>query len=1264
MSFLNRAGMLGLLLGLTAMSAQAEIRFDHISSADGLSSSWVRCFHQDPTGFIWIGTSDSLDRYDGREIKGFQPELENGRTIFTAINSVIDRDAHQFWVATNSGLFSFDTNTGTFTLFDQIGDRPVLDVIIDQSGRIWAAATDGLFLVEDERFESIQKFTTESEGEQSLPHGYVNSLYEDREGRIWVGTKDGLCLWNEDTRDFTIFDERSGAASLSSTDVLDVAGDRFGRIWMGTYGGGIEVLHDYVGPGSGRVDRVVSGKCIRLTVDAEDTVWAAMSGGGGLVRFDVGEALRPDDISVERFQRVLGDEWSLGEDSIFSVFEDREGDIWVGTYGDGVNYYCKRGKRFAVEEKGTVLGESISENSVTCFFEEDDYFWVGTMSGLERQRKSDGQFKQYRSVIGDETTLASDPIFVVYKDTRGNLWVGGWMTGLNRYDYETDTFERFLPSEDPGSIGGAVVFGLLEDSKGRLWVGTDGGGLCRFDYETEQFVRYRHAASDPGSLYDDHINDIIETRDGTIYLSVYRALERFDPESGTFEHIGHRSEFDNGNGGGDIQDVYEDSAGQIWLATNSGLELFNQETRQFRLFGTEDGLPSNNIQAVLDDGLGNLWVTSSKGLSVFVGGVEAPEYPVFRNMTERDGLSSTQFNIRSSYVGKDGLFYFGGSSGYTYFWPEEISFNETAPSVALTELSLLETSPDQQLAYRPIDLNVNSLESLELDYDEASFIVSFAALNYLTPENNRYRYQLEGYDTDWVDAGSSGMAAYTQLPPGRYTFRVLGSNNDGVWATKEKRLGVIVREPWWGTLWFRSTAVVVFGALLIAVYRVRFAILRKQRRVLEAKVKERTLELERANGELEDRQEEIASQNEELQRHREDLEEMISERTQELETAKAKAEESDRLKSNFLMNMSHEIRTPMNAIIGFSSLLRGNELSVAERDEFIDIISNNGQSLLVLIDDILDISMIQSDQLRLSEEVFQVRPLFVELRDFYRLKAKPGLEVNFEDNADLEGLKLYADPVRFRQVLNNLLSNAFKYTEAGRIRFRCSVNGNEALFEVLDTGLGIDEEDQKRIFENFFKVDKHSARLYPGTGIGLALCRKLVSKMGGELGVESTVGKGSRFYFTLPLGELPKVEGTVSNKSIRSVQIEGDVLVAEDEDMNFKVVELALKGTGVRVHRARDGGEAVSFVATHTELPLRLVLMDIKMPVLDGSQAHARIRELNPDLPVYAVTAHALPSDVERFRSEGFTGVMTKPINVDELIGLVESYCVSSDGLA
>lgn len=1177
-------------------SKKQELRFKRIDSSHGLTHNWVRCFYHDDMGFMWIGTSNSLDRYDGREIKAFKAEgSQSGEKLNISVNSIVKKSDHEFWVGSDMGIYIFNQITETFTHAKSLHHHAILHILKDSQERVWFSSSHGLVRLGNNS-ENVKLFLSDPNDSESIVQNYVNTTFEDSFGQIWVGTKGGLCLFDEENEGFTSYSHVQDPESLKQIDVLSIAEDQQGRIWIVSAFGGLSFA-EKTDSGKLTFHDVSKGRGIQVLVDKQNILWFGKSSGEGLERIDLNRFTETGELHIDHYLPERGNPWSQSGEFVYSLYEDRLGDIWIGTQSKGVNYLSKRNKLFYAVNKRTNPQNFFLNEAVNSIFVEEDLLWIGTNSGLERRDRSKGSFKHFYHVSGDKTSLGGDPIFEISRDSRGNLWAGGWMTGLNRFNDETETFDRFFPTDDPQSISGSIVFAMSEDSEGNLWIGSFGAGLHRFDYKTEEFEKFVHDPEDPDSLRGDWINEILQMKSGTMYVSSGRHLERFDRNTGKFTHFSHMVGSDNGSGMGYILSLFEDSSGRLWLTTTSGLEYFNEDVGTFERFTMKNGLPSNDVQSMLEDDSKNLWISTTNGLTLFENAVADPHGARFRNITREEGLSSDQFNKKASCKAEDGTLYFGSAMGYTYFNPKEIRFNDLPPPIMLTGMLQLKSSPDSLLSYRPITGNVNALDEVELSYSASNFILKFAALNYLNPEKNHYKYKLDGYDRDWIDAGTQCSATYTKIPPGKYTFYVMGSNNDGVWSEKAKTLNISVLPPWWGTLWFRTLLVIIFMGLLITFYRLRFQFLQKNQKILEEKVINRTAALKKT-------QQEIADQNTELQEHRDNLEKMVKNRTRELEAAKIKAEESDLLKSSFLMNMSHEIRTPMNAIIGYSDLLKSNHLSEIDRNEFTDIICENGASLLMLIDDILDISMMQSNQMRLFYKRFSVYLILSELRDYYLLNNRKNLSIILMDEEQLKEVEFTSDPVRVKQIVSNLLSNAYKHTDTGEIRFGCKIRNGNAYFEISDTGIGIASEDQKKIFNNFYKVESNNDTLYRGTGIGLSICEKLVTKLGGQIWLESQPKKGSRFFFSIPNQQSITIEKalTVSAGSERDLS-NVTVLLAEDDILNQNVIEHVLQSSNAQLHHVENGQAAVDFFNTVNDPSQLVILMDVKMPIMDGCEA-------------------------------------------------------------
>jgi signal transduction histidine kinase/ActR/RegA family two-component response regulator len=572
----------------------------------------------------------------------------------------------------------------------------------------------------------------------------------------------------------------------------------------------------------------------------------------------------------------------------------------------------------------------------------------------------------------------------------------------------------------------------------------------------------------------------------------------------------------------------------------------------------------------------------------------------------------------------------------------------------------------------PLQKHISQTKEIVLNHDQSIFTFRFIALNYINSEKNQYAYIMEGLEKDWNYVGNKKEATYTNLNPGEYTFRVKASNNDGHWNEEGTSIKIIILPPWWNTILFRILVLVFVLGSFIGFYRIRIKILKNQKLYLENLVKERTLEIEEKNSLLsdqakelsevntllEERQEEVTIQNEELEIHRNQLEQLITERTSELVIAKIKAEESDKLKSSFLANMSHEIRTPMNAIFGFSGLLKDDSVEKEEKSKFIDIILDNCESLLVLIDDILDISRIEVDRLEFTFEMFNVDDIFINLETFFSRNTDKNVSFEFVNKAGNNGLVLYSDKIRFKQILTNFMDNARKFTDSGHIKFGYFVNENNVQFFVSDTGIGIEKSEIDKIFNHFYKIENNPGKVYRGTGLGLTICKKIIEMMGGKIWVESTINEGSTFNFTLPnvhVLSLSKIEK--KNKEQKKINLEKfTILVAEDTETNYELINAMLKPYGADIKWAKDGQQAIDFIKNNKDIEKCIVLMDIKMPVVDGYEANRQIKEINNKIPVIAVTAYAQAEDRENILKNKFADYISKPIKMETLLNLLFKY--------
>ncbi|MCB0156192.1 MAG: GGDEF domain-containing protein, partial [Anaerolineae bacterium] len=692
--------------------------------------------------------------------------------------------------------------------------------------------------------------------------------------------------------------------------------------------------------------------------------------------------------------------------------------------------------------------------------------WVGTSSGLNRIERESGTVTVYRHQPDDPASLSGDFVPAVLTDHSGTLWVGVDEGGLNRYDPATDSFSAYrFAEEDPTSLSDDDVWSLFEDREGRLWVGTWGGGLNRFNPADETFTRYQPDPANPAGLSNDVIRVIRQDHTGRLWLGTNGGgLVNFDPAAETFTTYLTDPNQMSSLSGNVVRAILEDSRQTLWVGVDGGgLNKFDPATETFVHYREQDGLPNDTIYGIVEDDQGELWLSTNSGLARF-----DPVSETFKNYTASDGLQSNEFNQGAYFKSGAGELFFGGINGFNAFFPDQIQDNTYQPPVIVTAFQIFD---------KPVTLAqpLAELTELPLSYRDSVFSFEFAALDYTAPAENQYAYKLEGFDQEWIEAGPRRFATYTNLDGGEYTFRVRGSNNDGLWSEHEVAVKINITPPPWKT-WWAYTLYVLAGAGVIFVY-----------------IRLRTRAQAR----------ELAQQRRELAQERQVAEQL---------------RQVDRLKDEFLANTSHELRTPLNGIIGLAeSLLEGatGELGPDTRHN-LSLIAMSGRRLANLVNDVLDFAKLKHKTIQLDRRPVELHALTEVVLTLSQPLIGPK-SLRLINSIPPDTPPVQADENRVQQILHNLVGNAIKFTESGTIEISAQVRDDLLAVSVTDSGIGIPADKIARIFESFEQADGSIERIYGGTGLGLTISKQLVELHGGSIAVESTVNHGSRFTFTLPL---------------------------------------------------------------------------------------------------------------------------------------------------
>ncbi len=1232
---------LALLLLLRPVEAQARrgpsLRFERLTIEQGLSQNSAAAILQDRQGFMWFGTLDGLNKYDGYEFTIYKPNPDDPTSISDKFITALYEDKEGFlWIGTDGrGLNRMDPTTREFFHYysdpadpHTLSSDTITAIYEDKAGALWIGTYFGLNKF-DRETQTFTRYLPNPNRSGSLSHEVVSAIQEDAAGTLWVGTFSGLNRFDPKTETFTVDrHDPNKAGSLSSDIISTLYLDRAGTFWIGTREGGLNkfnpdsgnftaYLHQPSNPSS------LSDNTVRcIYEDSTGNLWVGTQIGG----------LNNFDRSTERFtiyRHEPGNPTSLSSDVVLAVYQDRSGVLWIGTQSGGISKVNPKARVFTLLQHNPADTNSLSSDIIWSIYEDrQGKLWIGTNNGLNRYDPVSETFKLYQHDPANPQSLSHNVVVATVEDASGRLWFAT-DGGLNRFDPATGTFYTYLHDPaDPHSLDGNTVGDLHVDRKGNLWVGTM-TGLNLFQPETDNFRVYQPNPADPGGLPGAGIWAIYEDQEGIIWLGTGGSgLSKFDSETGRFTTYSHDSNNPNSISDNIVLAIYEAPSGELWVGTfGGGLNKFDRATETFTAYTERDGLPNNTVYGILADESGSLWLSTIGGLSRF-----NPITQTFRNYDGNDGLQSKEFSVRAYHQNKQGVMFFGGVNGLNIFDPAQLQDNVTPPPLALAHIQGLNQviKPEQV----PGDLPV-----INLSYQDYVISFEFAALDYTNPARNLYMYKLDGFDRDWVEAGTRRFATYTNLDGGEYVFRVKGSNSDGIWNAEGLAIQLYVQSPPWQT-WWAYTLYGLIAALGVFSY-VRY----------------------RTN-----------TQAKELERQR-----WLNERLRQI----------DRLKDEFLAHTSHELRTPLNGIIGLTeSLVDGATGPLgAETLANLQMVIASGRRLLSLVNNVLDFARLKHRDL-----ILHVRPVDIyTLTEVVLTLSRPLIgskQVELYNHIDPNTPAVEADENRIQQVMYNLIGNAVKYTEMGCIEVSARVVPDPSslpaaettskllAITVSDTGIGIPPDKIDVIFESFEQVDDPSGQIYAGTGLGLAITRQLVNLHGGEIWVESTLSRGSSFTFTLPLSHqqapagpatdpllwrpyaaaIPtlyssnhKMDGTLQAEAPAST-----ILVVDDDPVNLQVLINQLSLHDYEVRTALNGLEAIAEIQGH--LKPDLVILDVLMPMLSGYEVCRILRERYSllDLPVLMLTAKEQVEDLVSGLEMGANDYLLKPFDRRELLARVE----------
>ena len=833
----------------TNPNISGAIRFESLGLEDGLSQSTVLAVLQDRFGFLWVGTEDGLNRYNGYTFKVFRPDLNNPDTISDRwVTSLFEDKQGYIWIGTRQGgLNRYDPATGKFNYYlhnpedpESISSNNVTAILENKKGELWVATNYGLNLL-DRQTGRFQRFNSDPDVPTTISSNLVTALFEDSRGILWIGTDDGrLNRFNSATRNFIsyIYDPKNYQA-IKGKSIQGIVEDHNGDLWIASYEGlqrfrpsessFTTFKHSKTEPSS-----LISDTILSIYLDRSESLWVGTN--EGLDHFNL------KTNSFVHYRNDPSDPTSLNNNIILSIYEDRGGVLWIGAFGGGLNKFNKGQSKFAYYHHEPSNPNSLSANHIfPIFADSSDHIWIGTYGGgLNRFNPRLGLFTHYMHEPENPFSLPSNDIYSVYVDKTDTLWVGT-AEALSRRNPASVNFTYYTndPS-NPESLAGGPVRVIFQDSDGLFWIGTS-NGLDLFDPSTGKFTHYQNNLTKPDSISSNVITAIFEDRGGNLWIGTFdNGINRLNRDTGTFVRYQRNREDPQSLSDDSITAIYQDKKNRLWIATaGGGLNLYHPDSNTFQHYTEQDGLPNNVINGILEDESRNLWLSTNYGLSRF-----DPEKETFRNYTDSDGLQSNEFNSDAYAKGLDGKLYFGGINGLNAFFPSEVKDNTYAPPVILTSFTP-GGKPDPE---RP---QAEALSKVTLGWPNNNFAFEIAALSFAEPGRNQYAYKLDGFDKDWNYVGTSREGRYTNLAGGTYTLRFMGTNNDGVWNESHQFVTITVIPPFWQTWTFRILITLAILAFGIIAYRIRVQSIQSQNLQLELTVRERTSALQKRTEELE-----------------------------------------------------------------------------------------------------------------------------------------------------------------------------------------------------------------------------------------------------------------------------------------------------------------------------------------------------------------------------------------------------------------------------
>jgi signal transduction histidine kinase/ligand-binding sensor domain-containing protein/DNA-binding response OmpR family regulator len=1253
-----------LLTFSSGISQKSQYVFDQITIENGLSNNSITCIFKDSRKFIWIGTTDGLNRYDGYSFVIYKHTPSDSNSISdNFISSIIEDFNGKLWIGTQGGgLNVYDPYTEKFTSFyyDPANERSIPSnfifhhnsLLLDEDSILWIGTNNGMCSY-DLNPGVFRRHPLKTRGNDKNEFKDIRIIFEDSEENLWIGTNSGLIKYLKNTGIIKIYtNNKNNSRSISNNIITSISEDvRRNELWVGTEDGlnifdkRNEVFYRYFSK-KGNEKAISDNSITSIIKDEAGNFWVGTKS-GGLNMFDASKK----EFSYWKYDPANAD--GISDNYVDYLFFDKSGLLWIGTVNAGINLLDIKEKQFGLIRNDPKNPNSLSSNTIRSIYEDrEGNIWIGTYGGgLNKYDRKN--FVRYLHQLDNTNSLSHNIVTVIHEDTEGNLLIGTWGGGLNRMDKKTGVITRnFLNVPE-------FVNDIFEDENHRLWIGCN-GGLYVYDQKTKGLIRFDSEQDDNRKLTATSINKIIKDHSGNLWIGTFDGLNKIalNPDNLEIDTIIHylKNPMDkNSVSDNRIVTLYEDIKGDLWIGTyGGGLNKFMPDSignavdnkGTFVYYSDEDGLSGNTIYGILGDENGYLWISTNQGLSKF-----NPVDNTFYNFDVGDGLQGNQFYWRACVRSRTGEMYFGGINGLNFFHPDNIKISKGFPKVIITDLQLFNKSVPvgpraggRQILSRSISFT----DRIKLTRKDYAFAFEFAALTYRSQNKIKYAYRLENFDSKWVYTDArKRYATYSHLRPGDYTFKVKSTNKDGIWNDEFTSIVISVLPAYWETIW----AFIVYGIiLLLLLYYFRNQILSRARYRHE-------IQLERVERE--------------------------------------KSEEYNDMKLRFFTNISHEFKTPLTLILGpLSKLVSMGKLDSKIKTQ-LSLMQSGSKRLLRLVGQLMEFRKVETGNLNLRISRNDIIPVLKDIAFTFKSKAIQN-KIKYSLKIPVKSAFIWFDRNILETIVYNLLSNAFKFTsENGKVHLSLKFLNKDGeiiipnqkderyiQLMVSDTGIGIPKERMDTLFKRFYQIGR-AEQQKRGTGIGLALCKDLVELHHGEISVESEQGTGTDFTVRIPvhesffnrnefieeekIKETQKIPGFIKEESevilidddLSSVDFKAPditdaplILIVEDDVELVKYMGKLLedKYNILTSHSCENGMEMI--VNNEPDL----VVLDIMMPGMSGLELCQKLKSdiRVSHIPIILLTALTNVEDQIKGLSTGADSYITKPFHPEHLIVNIE----------